>query len=56
MQFISMEQYSLVSLNNSSPDASGPQCRSLVEEAFSGFQEGVAMNYTLKVTIGKKAS
>lgn len=54
MQFNSTEEYSIVAMDNSTPDATGPQCRRLIEEAVRESREGVALDYIPEVTIGRK--
>ncbi|MCJ1422832.1 hypothetical protein MMC29_000712 [Sticta canariensis] len=54
MQFNSNEEYSIVAMNNSTPDATGPKCRRLIEEAVRESREGVAFDYIPEVTIGRK--
>ncbi len=55
MQFNSTEEFSIVALDNSSPEARGPQCRKVIKEAVEESREGVALNFMLEVTVGRKS-
>lgn len=54
MQLLVSEEYSHATLDNSGPDAKGPQRRALLQEAAREMQEGVGLNFIIEVTTGRK--
>ena len=56
LQFNSNEEYSYLGMDNSTPDAVGPQYRNLISQAGEEGRNGAAFNFTLEVTIGRKAA
>lgn len=54
-QLVVCEEYSWVTLDNSGPEARGPQRRMLIQEAAREMQEGVGMKFIIEVTTGRKA-
>ena len=54
-QFGAYEEISLVSMDNSSPQAKGPRFRTLIEKAYTQLNQGIALQHILEVTIARKA-
>lgn len=54
LQFNSNEEFSYLGMDNSTPDAGGPQFRSLIAQAAEESRKGAAFHFTPEVTIGKK--
>ncbi|KAI9036026.1 class I SAM-dependent methyltransferase [Aspergillus affinis] len=56
LQLNSNEEYSYLGMDNSTQDAVGPQYRNLIAQAAEEGRNGAAFNFTLEVTIGRKAA
>lgn len=54
-QFGAYEEISRASMDNSSPDAKGPQLRALIEKAQVELRAGVWLDHILEVTVARKA-
>ena len=54
-QFGAFEEISRAGLDNSSPDSKGPRLRALVEKAQVELRSGVWMDFSLEVTVARKA-
>ena len=53
-QFGAYDEISRVSMDNSSPDAKGPQLRALIEKAQVELRSGVWLDHKLEVTVARK--
>ena len=55
VQMFVSEEYSWATLDNSSPQGTGPQRRTLLQEVAKEAQEGTGLKFVLQVTTGRKA-
>ncbi|THD00338.1 hypothetical protein EYZ11_000231 [Aspergillus tanneri] len=55
LQFNSNEEYSYLGMDNSTANSAGPKFRSLIAQAGDEGRNGAAFDFTLEVTIGRKA-
>ena len=54
MQIVVSEEYGQTMLDNSGPDAKGSQRMALLQEVRTEMREGVALDFILEVTTGRK--